>query len=252
MLQPLAGQTALITGAGKRIGQATALALAREGVGVVVHYHTSRDEAEALADTVRDANGRAWTVAADLADPDACANLLPRALALTGGALDLLVNNASIFPLDRLADVSWPSLQQNLAVNAWAPFVLGRAFHARVGRGCIVNLLDARLQGYDWTHVGYIVSKHALAVLTRMTALEYAPHMRVNGVAPGLILPPPGKDERYLDALVHTVPLLRHGDADDVARAVVFLAANDFINGEVIHVDGGRHLREFFGGQNPD
>ncbi len=252
MRESLAGKTALITGAGKRIGRATALALAGEGAGVVVHYHASRDEAEALADAVRAVSGRAWTVDADLGDADAVAALLPRTLALTGGALDLLVNNASIFPTDRLADVTWESLTTNLAINAWAPFVLGRAFRTRVGRGGIVNLLDTRLQGYDWTHVGYILSKHVLAVLTRMTALEYAPEIRVNAVAPGLVLPPPGKDESYLDALVHTAPLHRHGDAEDIARAVLFLATNDFITGETIHVDGGRHLREFFGGQNPD
>jgi NAD(P)-dependent dehydrogenase (short-subunit alcohol dehydrogenase family) len=89
-----------------------------------------------------------------------------------------------------------------MAVNAWVPLVLSRAFAQQIGQGKIVNLLDSRLKGYDWTHVGYIPSKHQLAALTRMMALEFAPHITVNAVAPGLVLAPPGKDESYLQSLV--------------------------------------------------
>jgi NAD(P)-dependent dehydrogenase (short-subunit alcohol dehydrogenase family) len=138
-----------------------------------------------------------------------------------------------------------------MEVNAWVPFVLSRAFAQRIGRGKIVNLLDTRLKGYDWTHVGYILSKHLLAVMTRMMALEFAPHITVNAVAPGLVLPPPGKDETYLQSLVHTVPLQRYGGAQDIADAVVFLIRSDFITGNVIYVDGGRHLYECSNGSNP-
>ncbi len=141
---------------------------------------------------------------------------------------------------------------KNIQVNAWVPFVLNREFARRAREGKIINLLDSRIDGFDWTHVSYILSKHVLSVLTRMTALEFAPRITVNGVAPGLILPPPGKDHGYLDQLTDTVPLQRHGDPRDIAEAVLYLLKNDFVTGEVIHVDGGRHLKEYAHGSHPD
>src|SRR5207244_9749282 len=98
-----------------------------------------------------------------------------------------------------------------MEVNAWVPFVLSRAFAQRIGRGKIVNLHDSRLKGYDWTHVGYILSKHVLAAMTRMMALEFAPHITVNAVAPGLIIPLSGQDDNYLERLVHNLLLRLNG-----------------------------------------
>lgn len=249
MLDSLQGQTALVTGAAQRLGRAISLALAEAGVNVVIHYHRSADEAEALRRELEVLGVGAWTVVADLGRPEEYQTLVTRALA-AAGTLDILVNNASIFPRATLADVSWNDLLASLEVNAWAPFVLSREFHQHVGHGAIINLLDTRVQGYDWAHVAYILSKHALAVLTRMTALEYAPAIRVNAVAPGLILPPPGQDESYLQRLHDTVPLKRHGSAADIAAAVRFLLQSDFVTGQVLFVDGGRHLKENPGGSN--
>lgn len=247
MAASLRGQTALITGAAKRIGRATALALAEAGAHIVVHYHTAQAEADVLAEALRGLGVQAWTISADLAQPAEAAALIERAFSLAG-QVDILVNNASIFPTGTLANISFADLQQNVAVNAWSPFVLSRAFAGRVTQGKIINLLDTRITGYDWTHVGYILSKHLLAVLTRMQALEYAPRLTVNAVAPGLILPPPGQSEDYLQKLIHTVPLGMHGEAEDIAEAILFLLQSDFITGQVLYVDGGRHLKEGFGG----
>lgn len=247
MAEALRGQIALVTGAAKRIGRAITLALAAEGVDVVIHYHTSADDAESLRRELLDLGVRAWTVSAAFDQPDEYDSLLQRALDAAGN-LHILVNNASIFPRETLADASLESLYTNLEVNAWVPFALTRAFAERLGRGKVLNLLDARLIGYDWQHVGYIWSKHVLAVMTRMAALKYAPHVTVNAVSPGLILPPPGMDESYLEPLTGTVPLKRHGSADDIADAALFLLKSTFITGEVINVDGGRHLKELSGG----
>jgi pteridine reductase len=134
-------------------------------------------------------------------------------------------------------------VNRNTAINAWAPFVLSRAFARQGLEGRIVNLLDTRVAGYDFSHVGYILSKHMLAVLTRMTALEYAPLVTVNAIAPGLILPPPAKDTTYLEALAGSVPLQRHGGAEDIARAMLFLIESPFITGQTVFVDGGAHLK---------
>jgi pteridine reductase len=246
----LKGETALITGAAKRIGRETALTLADQGVNVVIHFNRSDSEARRLAELLQLKGVKVWTVQADFRRSDEYQTLIERAQQAAGG-LDILINNASIFPLETLKDLTWSELSANMEVNAWVPFVLSRQFAERIGRGKIVNLHDSRLKGYDWTHVGYILSKHVLAAMTRMMALEFAPNITVNAVAPGLILPPPGKDESYLQNLVHTVPLQRHGEAQDIADAVAFLVRSDFITGNVIYVDGGRHLHEYSNGSHP-
>ena len=239
----LQGQTALITGAAKRIGREIAVALAEEGVNIVIHYRSSAEEAEELYGHLAAQGVKSWLVRADFENAEETETLIEQSIEIAG-SLDILVNSASMFPESTLNDVSFEDLVQNVQVNAWAPFVLSREFARRVGRGKIVNLLDSRLNGYDWSHVAYFLSKHVFSVLTEMTALEFAPKITVNGIAPGLILPPPGKDESYLDPLVDTVPLKRHGSPRDIAEAVIYLLKSDFMTGHVIHVDGGRHLVE--------
>jgi NAD(P)-dependent dehydrogenase (short-subunit alcohol dehydrogenase family) len=241
------GKTALVTGAAKRIGRATALALADEGSNVVVHYNSSPEEADELARELRAKGVNSWTVRADFEKPEEYETLIQRAFDIAG-SLDILVNNASIFPVDKIEDVQFDSVVSNVRINAWVPFVLSRAFAHTLGHGKIVNMVDSRVTGYDWSHVAYIWSKHMLAAITRMIALDFAPNITVNAVAPGLILPPPGKDMSYLERLKDTVPLKRYGDPEDIADAIVFLLESDFITGEVIYVDGGRHLKEFTNG----
>ena len=137
-------------------------------------------------------------------------------------------------------------------MNAWAPFALSRDFVRLAERGKIVNLLDTRITGYDRAHVAYVLSKKMLSALTMMSALEFAPSFTVNGVAPGLILPPEGKDESYLDVLAKSVPLRKHGGPGDIADAVLYLLKSDYVTGQVIYVDGGRHLGEEQHGQHSD
>ena len=243
MVSP-AGMNALVTGAGKRLGRAIALALADEGASVLVHYNTSAAEAEQVCAAVRALGVQAWPLQGDLSDPDQAGDLIRRA-ADAAGPVQVLVNSASIFGPCTLESMTFEQVVENLAVNAWAPFVLSREFaRQQIAEGRIVNLLDTRVDGLDLQHVAYILSKHALLQLTRMTAREYAPRITVNAVAPGLILPPPGKDEGYLQRLGSSLPLGRHGDADDIAGAVVYLATSSFVTGQVIYVDGGRRLRE--------
>ena len=239
----LRGQTALVTGAGRRLGRAIAGALADEGLNVVAHYSRSAGEAEQLCGELMERGVRAWPLAADFADDAAAASLLPRALAVAG-SLDALINSAAIFLPGKLAEITFADVVDHLRINAWAPFALSREFARLVGRGKIVNLLDTRIDGSDRAHAAYLLSKQALASLTRLTAIEFAPAIAVNGVAPGLILPPPGRDEAFLDRLAQATPLRRRGEPADIAAAVVYLLRADYVTGEVIHVDGGRHLRE--------
>ncbi|MGH8228805.1 MAG: SDR family oxidoreductase [Steroidobacteraceae bacterium] len=238
------GRTALITGGARRIGRETALALAQQGASVVIHFHHSEREAQALAGELERLGVTAWTLRADLCDPGDRGTLIERARALAGG-LDILVNNASIFPAEPFNELTWRQLSLDMEVNAWAPLAFSRDFARGIARGSIINLQDTHLEGYDLEHAGYILSKHVLAALTRMMALALAPAVTVNAVAPGLILPPPGRDERYLDSQAPRLPLQRHGGPRDIAEAIVFLIRSDFITGQVIYVDGGRHLNAY-------
>src|SRR5512146_271015 len=219
MRASLEGRTALITGGARRIGRETAMALAEHGVGVAIHYNRSEGEARRLAAEIELKGVRAWTVQADFRRPQEYQSLIARTRAVTGGSLDILINNASIFPAERLDELTWPGFSADLEVNAWVPLTLSRDFARGLARGGIINLHDTHLRGFDFQHSGYILSKHVLAELTRMMALELAPSINVNAVAPGLILPPPGQDERYLEDHAHLLPLQRHGHPRDIAEA---------------------------------
>ena len=188
MASDLKGRTALVTGAGKRIGREISLALAEEGVNVIAHYSSSEKEAEELRALVIAKGVKYWLVKADF-DKKEYEGLIEKVARETGG-VDILVNNASVFPLSTLDEITLEGLSSNIRVNAWAPFVLTRDLSRIMKKGRVVNLMDSRTKGYDWNHVEYILSKHLLAELTKMTAIKYAPDVVVNGVNPGLILPP--------------------------------------------------------------
>ena len=219
------------------------MALADAGANVVVHYRTSAAEAEQLVREIESIGVRAWPVRADLAIEDELEHLVDRAYDAAGG-LEILVNNSSIFPPSDFASFGLAELAENIQLNAWAPFVLARHFAQRAESGHIINILDSRIVGYDWAHVAYHSSKYLLELFTRMMAIRFAPKIAVNAIAPGLILPPEGKDESYLESLKDRLPLKRVGSAQDVADAALFLVASRFITGQVIFVDGGRHLAE--------
>ncbi len=247
----LEGMTALVTGAAKRIGREIAIGLAREGANIVVHYRNSAREAEELCSRLADYHVLCWSVKADFENTEEYETLIKRSVE-TAGWLDILINSASTFFPNTLKDLDFESLQKGMKVNAWVPFVLFRDCARTVGHGKIINLLDTRVAGYDRSHVGYILGKHALYVLTQMAAVEFAPHVTVNAVAPGLILPPPGKNEEYLSRQANRIPLKKHGKPSDIADAVIYLLKSDFVTGQVIYVDGGRHLKELSNGSNPD
>lgn len=242
MLQTLQGRTALITGGSRRIGRETALALAEQGANIIIHFNRSDTEGRQLADELKEKGVRAWTVQADFRRADEYRSLIGRARSLSG-KLDILINNASIFPSETLAELAWSGFSADMEVNAWVPLTLSRDFASDSAHGSIINLHDTHLEGFDFRHAGYILSKHVLAQLTRMMALALAPGITVNAVAPGLILPPPGADESYLEAHSRSLPLQKHGAPRDIAEAIVFLLRSDFITGQVIYVDGGRHLQ---------
>lgn len=242
MTAALAGQIALVTGGAHRLGRALVEALSHDGATVVIHYRASEPAAEGLAGELRRAGARAHTIQADLASPLEVASLVDRTVGLAGG-LDLLVNNASIFPAGTLAELRAEDLAENLQVNAWAPLMLARSLAARGRPAQVVSLLDTRVAAAaDPAHLAYYLSKRALADITRLLALELGPAIRVNGVAPGAVLAPADAPAGYLAGLAAGLPLQRTGGPGDVVRAVRFLVASPFVTGQVIFVDGGQHL----------
>jgi NAD(P)-dependent dehydrogenase (short-subunit alcohol dehydrogenase family) len=238
----LAGKTALVTGAARRIGRAIAVSLARNGVHVVVHYHQSTQDALALCGEIRQLGVEAWPVRGDLMDAGQTEQVF-REAAAQAGAIDILVNNASIFERDTLWDTTGESIAKNVRIHAAAPLILSRELARQGKAGHIVNLLDTRVAVYGKQYASYDLSKSMLLTLTRMLALELAPNIAVNAVAPGVILPPAGQSEAYLAKLAHATPLNRIGDPGDVVAAVLFLLRSRFITGQIVYVDGGMHMK---------
>ncbi len=241
---PLAGQLALVTGGARRLGRTIATELCAAGADLLIHYNRSHSEAEQLATAIRQSGRLAWTISTDLQEQSATERLIADATTLTGRPLDILLNNASIYAESDVSSVTMVGIEQQVRINASAPLLLARAFAAQKRpSGCIINMLDARMVDYDSQHLAYHLSKRMLLSITQLLALELAPTIRVNGVAPGVILPDEGQPEASLEAMVRSTPLGRHGEPSDVARAVRFLAENNFITGQILYVDGGRHLR---------
>ncbi|KZC18774.1 MULTISPECIES: pteridine reductase [Rhodanobacter] len=237
---------ALITGASRRVGAVTARTLHAAGYDLALHYRCSGDDARALADELeRRRGGSTLLLQAELADLPALPALLEQLLARYG-RLDALVNNASAFfptPLGTATPAQWNTL---FASNAQAPFFLSQAAipALREARGGIVNLVDIYAERPLAQHTVYCMAKAALAAMTRSLALELAPHIRVNGVAPGAVLwPSDGKPYADQQAMLARTPLQRAGTPEDVAGAVLWLLRDaPYVTGQVIRVDGGRTL----------
>lgn len=224
----LKGKRALVTGGAVRIGKAVTQALQAEGVEVVVHYRNSREEAVALS---------SFTVQADLEKPEEMAGLIEKA-----GPLDFLVNNASLFTKDGISDATPERVLREFNVNLFSPMELTRQFARQTSSGAVVNLLDRRIRANDPSCLPYSISKKGLEELTRLSALALAPGIRVNGVAPGPILPPPGTNGEGFRERAGNIPLDLLPTPRNIAEAVVFLLKADYCTGQVIYVDGGQHL----------
>lgn len=237
----LAGHSAVVTGAGRRLGRSFAEALAANGANVVVHYGHSAEQAEQVVGGLQGHGVLAAAVRADLADPAEAAQLISRAEEAIG-EIDLLVNNAAIFGSITALEASIEDWQSHLDVNLTAPFLIAQQFaRARQGApGSIVNLLDSRAMRPGADHFPYTISKAALAALTQGLAVSMAPDIRVNGLALGAILPP---SDGGTDDPLKGVPSERWGTVEEASEALLFLLAGpEYVTGEILHVDGGRHL----------
>lgn len=245
-----ARKAVLVTGGAVRIGRGLCLALAEGGYDVVVHYRHSSEEAIELAEVLQSSGKRACALQGELDTQEACERLVGEAWESMDG-LHALVNNAAVFHRTPLVDTTEEDLMLEMRPNLVGPMMLTREFARRVAgrgegpspRGRIVNLLDRRVAGIEKGCAAYLLSKKMLAEFTRIAALELAPGITVNGVAPGAILAPAGEaDGTAVFDAAGPVPLERQCTPEDVAAAVRFLLESDAITGQVIYVDGGQHL----------
>ncbi len=236
------GSTALITGGGRRVGRSISLALADAGADVVVHYN--RSETDALA-TVKEASSmgvKAGALSADLVDPAQVVRLFDEADSMFG-KVTILINNASAFSKLTMAETTPEIWDSYMAVNLRAPFLLAQAMHRSLdGKlpGKVVNLNDWRTARS--TRFPYGVSKAALSGLTRSLAIAMAPNVQVNELALGAILPPADHEGAHGEKVSKAAPAGRMGTTGEVSQAILSLIENDFITGETIRVDGGRHI----------
>ncbi len=239
--------TALITGGAIRLGKAIALELTRAGVRrTVVHYASSAGPAQETVQEIRALGGEAHAVQADLTNLEATQSLLPRAAEAAGAPITLLVNSAALFLSGRLDATDADMWDAQMALNLRAPFLLSQRFARDLPadrEGCILNLLDTRIFRPGEDHLAYRLTKAALSDLTKNLAVALAPRIRVNAVAPGAVLPPPGEGIEHLMGVVRErVPLQRPGSAEAVAKAARYLAESEFLTGVIIPVDGGEAL----------
>jgi NAD(P)-dependent dehydrogenase (short-subunit alcohol dehydrogenase family) len=235
---------ALVTGAAKRIGRTVALALARDGWDVGVHYGASHADALQTVADIEALGRRAVALPCDLAD-EASVRRLVADCSSALGSVTCLVNNASLFAEDRIDTLSTTSLQRHMQVNVAAPLLLAQALHAALpddARGVVVNLLDQKLYNPNPDYLSYTLSKAALHEATTLLAQALAPRLRVVGVAPGITLTS-GEQTEAGFAKAHTkTPLGRSSTPEDVAAAVVYLARAQAVTGSTLLVDGGQHL----------
>ena len=238
----LSGKTILITGAALRIGRSLALAVAQAGGDVVLHYGKSRKEAESLRTEIEAAGRKAFILQADLSDPVQVAGLISKAR--EHAPLFALVNNASVFESLGWEDTGLEHWNRAMMVNLTTPFLLSQAFARSLGPegyGRIVNLLDWHALRPGPDHLPYTISKSALAALTHSFALALAPHITVNALALGAILAPSTGAPPKIN--LEQIPAHRWAKLDEVGQALIFLLDGPaYITGEIIHVDGGRHL----------
>jgi pteridine reductase len=240
----LTNRVALVTGGAVRLGRAIALGLAEGGADIAITYNSSAGPAETTCGDIEALGRESLSVQANFNRAPDMQRLVSEIIDHFGH-LDILVNNAAIFESGRWDDTTETSWDRHFAINLKAPFFLSQAFTKALGgeaRGHIVNIADWRGVRPGTDHFAYTLTKSGLIAMTKSLALSLAPQVQVNAIAPGLILPPPGRDESYLEKKAPSIPLERPGSAEEIVRTVLYLVRSDFVTGDLVYVTGGEHL----------
>ncbi len=241
---------ALITGSAKRLGLEMAYTLAEQGFDIAIHYNNSKAEAQKIADEIK----QKFKVECEIFQGDlqqfAAAKKLAIDVIKKFPHLNLLVNNASVFHESKFLTAPESELMDNLNIHFISPLILAKEFakhviSSKINDAQIINMIDKNIARFDTNYFYYLLSKKNLAELTKMLALELAPNIRVNGIAPGFILNNVNEKKsapEYVEKLIKRIPLHKKGEAKNICQTLEFLLANDFISGEIIFVDGASSL----------
>lgn len=234
---------ALVTGGADRIGKAVAIHLAKQGYHLLLHYNSSSEKAQKVKEEIESLE---TGVSAQLLQIDFLANndfdQILEDLKKQNITLEVLVNCASDFIPSDFKKVGSELLDKELTINFKNPYLLTKAFARVYDKGNIINFIDTKVTKNHTVHLDYILSKKLLQDFTKISAVELAPNFRVNGIAPGLILPPEGKDESYLLNLAKNIPLKTIGNLEEILKAVQFILDSPFFTGQTLFIDGGEHL----------
>ena len=236
----------LITGAAKRIGKEMALSFFNKGWDIVIHYNSSKEEAEALADQMNsERNNSAMLVQANLDNANEVEMLVEKILT-KNGSIDALINNASTFyptPIGTFSEENWNAL---MGSNLKAPLFLIQSFHKELekNKGFIINVTDINVDRALVNHSIYLAAKSGLQTLTKSLAKELAPNIRVNAIAPGAILEPPNTDwtAEQKNNIINAVPMKRMGTEKDIVDAAIYLSEAEYVTGQILNIDGGKSL----------
>jgi NAD(P)-dependent dehydrogenase (short-subunit alcohol dehydrogenase family) len=238
----LTGKTVLITGSARRLGKSLALSVVRAGGDVIIHHGHSLAEAEKVLDEIKQLGGKAAMIQQDISDLDNLSSLIQRANSIA--PLYAVVNNAAIFESVNWKNCDLATWNRHLDINLTAPFLISQAFASNYQEnytGRIINIVDWRALRPGESHLPYTISKAGLVALTKSLAISLAPKIIVNGLALGAILPP--SDGANTSRVLEAVPAGRWAELSEVEQALIFLLTGpEYITGEIIHVDGGRHL----------
>lgn len=238
-------KTALVTGAGGRLGQAMAVALGKDGYAVAVHYNHSSDGADETCAAINSAGGKAFTIQADLSDEEAVSGLVGKSAEALGQHIAVLINNASVFEEDDALSHSRESWDLHMNVNLRAPVRLSQSFAKALpeeARGLVINMIDQRVWKLNPNFFTYTLSKSALWTVTRTLAQGLAPRIRVNGIGPGPTMQNARQQSEDFKKQVDATLTGRGASPDDIVRAMKFLIEADAVTGQMIAVDGGQHL----------
>jgi NAD(P)-dependent dehydrogenase (short-subunit alcohol dehydrogenase family) len=232
---------ALVTGGGTRLGRRFALALAGRGYDIALHYNSSAGEAGEVANAVIELGGQCQLFQFDFSSGEDAGELILPVLERFP-ALNLLVNSASTYAPGTSTETSLQQLEQQFTVNFFAPYRLASSFAKQVSAGNIINILDNKIAFQQYHYSAYLLSKKALADFTRMAAIEFAPGIRVNGIAPGVVQPAETRSSDYIDWRIEGIPLAKKGEPGALIRAAEYLLDNDFVTGQILFVDGGESV----------
>lgn len=230
----------LVTGGATRLGRYFAEALAEKGYDIALHVNSSRGEAEEVARVIRQ-KGQACEILPCNFLEDSLEELIGCAKQRFPG-LSVLLNSASSYEPAPIAATNMALLENQFRVNMFTPLLLTRYFADIVEQGQIINIIDNKVAYHQYPYAAYLLSKQSLADMTRMAALEFAPRLRINGIAPGVVLPASQRTSDYIQWRIEGTLLKRQGNPDNLVQALYYLLDNDFVAGQILFVDGGESI----------